>query len=265
MISRRLTKIEKIEILEQFRSGLPVNNLAKKFNCSANTINRTVKTLLTNEEYDSLKEERTKIKKTKIKVSSSENSNQEVGELEVEKIAPQYVSDSEKEMLQYTSNNNKEGKNIALDSKSTISSPAEKNDHFELNSNIGKEDNNNFEEIVPLISAFDFDTKEQKADCKSLDNVTFPEILYMLVDKKVEIEPKLICELPEWSFLPEIELQRRAILLFFNQRTAKRNCSRNQRVIKIPNTNILRLYKTYLLDKGITRLILEDELISLEN
>ena len=32
----------------------------------------------------------------------------------------------------------------------------------------------------------------------------------------------------------------------------------------MPNTMILRKYKTYLLDKGITRLILEDELILLE-
>ena len=87
----------------------------------------------------------------------------------------------------------------------------------------------------------------------------------MLVDKKIELEPLPISELPEWSFLPDNELERQAILLFPNQRTAKRNCSRNQKVIKIPNTSILKNFKSYLLAKGITRLIIEDSLISLEN
>ena len=43
----------------------------------------------------------------------------------------------------------------------------------------------------------------------------------MVVDKKVELELQLISDLPEWNFLPENELQRKAILLFSNQRSAK--------------------------------------------
>jgi len=87
----------------------------------------------------------------------------------------------------------------------------------------------------------------------------------MIVDKKVELELKLISDLPEWSFLPSNELERNAILLFTNQRSAKRSCSRNQRVIKIPNTNIFKLSKSYLISKGITRLILEDSIIAIDN
>ena len=87
----------------------------------------------------------------------------------------------------------------------------------------------------------------------------------MLVDKKVELESQYISDLPEWSFLPATELERLVILLFPNQRSAKRSCSRNQKVIKIPNTDIFEISKSYLLSKGITRLIFEDSLISLEN
>ena len=76
---------------------------------------------------------------------------------------------------------------------------------------------------------------------------------------------KPIAELTEWNFLPETELERQAILLFTNQRSAKRNCSKNQKVIKIPNTSILKNFKAYLLAKGISRLILEDSLISLDS
>ena len=116
-----------------------------------------------------------------------------------------------------------------------------------------------------MVSSFGFEKQEQKVDCKNLDSSTLPEVVYMLVDKKVELEPQPISELPEWGFLPDSELQRRAILLFPNQRTAKRNCSRNQKVIKIENTDVFKISKSYLLSKGITRLILEDSLISLEN
>ena len=123
---------------------------------------------------------------------------------------------------------------------------------------------NNFEEIAPLISDFDFDLSKKKSDFEILNYESLPESVYMIVDKKVELDLKLISDLPEWSFLPDNELERNAILLFSNQRSAKRTCSRNQRVIKIPNTSIFKLSKSYLLAKGITRLILEDSIIGLD-
>ena len=128
-----------------------------------------------------------------------------------------------------------------------------------------KDDENNLAEIVPLLSTFGFETQEQKVDCQNLDKEILPEIVYMLVDKKVELDSQSISDLPEWSFLPENELERNAILLFANQRSAKRICSRNQRVIKVPNTSIFKLSKSYLISKGITRLILDDSIIGLED
>jgi len=125
-----------------------------------------------------------------------------------------------------------------------------------------QESNNQFEEIVPLDSNFDLEKKD--LDFKIFTQEILPESVFMLVDKKVELEVKSIAELPEWSFLPENELKRNAILLFSNQRGAKRSCSKNQRVIKIPNTNVFQVSKYYLLSKGITRLILEDSIIALD-
>ena len=199
MIARRLTKTEKNQILKDFRIGGTANDLAKKYKCSANTINRTVKSFLSNEEYRLLKEERSKIKKDKVGLSRIESHD------------------------------------------------------------------NDFEKIAPLISSIGFEKQEQKVDCQNLEQVNLPEILYMLVDKKIELEIQHISDLPEWGFLPENELKRRVILLFSNQRSAKRNCSRNQKVIKIPNPEVFKISKSYLLSKGITRLIIEDSLISLDN
>ena len=206
------------------------------------------------------------MKTAKIKKSSSEVSNQERENLEADKILINQDLGSKNGKLKIESIDNDECQNSTLETNSIISLPFQNNYNFDTDSNNESQvDDNNFEEIVPLLSTFDFETHDQKIDCQNLDKVTLPESLYMLVDKKVELESQTISELPEWSFLPESELQRRAVLLFPDQRTAKRNCSRNQRVIKIPNTSIFRLSKSYLVAKGITRLILKDSLISLEN
>ena len=234
MISKRLTQDEKNEILQEFRSGGTANLLAIKYNCTANTINRTVKNLLSNDEYLLLKEERAKIKKTKTSLSLAESNNKLLEREEINNSDDLYTTQKEDYSDLKLRNENEESDII-------------------------------FEEIVPLQSSFGFETEQQKVDCMKLDKVNFPESVYMLVDKKVELESQYISDLPEWSFLPATELERLAILLFPNQRTAKRNCSRNQKVIKIPNTDIFEISKSYLLSKGITRLIYEDSLISLEN
>ena len=230
MISRRLTKIQKEEIVEAFRCGVNTKTLAQKYSCSSNTINRTVKKLLSENAYQLLKEERLKSSNKKLESDNKKSDYKEEG------------------FEQLNSFNSSEKK--IYEEEQSIS-----NNEDSINSD--------FEEIVPLIYTFDLEKKE--LDFEILKQDSLPESVYMLVDKKVELEVKSISELPEWSFLPENELKRNAILLFSNQRSAKRSCSKNQRVIKIPNTSVFEVSKSYLFSKGITRLILEDSIISLDN
>ena len=63
MISRRLTETQKVEIVEAYKAGDNTNLIAKKFSCTPNTVNRTVKTLLSESEYTLLKKNRAKISK----------------------------------------------------------------------------------------------------------------------------------------------------------------------------------------------------------
>tara|TARA_Y100001968_G_scaffold327815_1_gene373659 strand:+ start:2601 stop:3368 length:768 start_codon:yes stop_codon:yes gene_type:complete len=254
MISRRLTKTQKAEILEGYKAGDNTNVLAEKFNCTPNTINRTVKTLLSESEYVLLKKKRSKTNNKNEKlldtlIVKEKNTEQDLNiKLNKNSNSPEFEEIS----------------SLAFDSADGLGEDlyAENKDHDMLENNINHE--NNFEEIPPLISSFDFDLDEKKSDFEILNYESLPESVYMIVDKKVELDFKLISDLPEWSFLPDHELQRNAILLFANQRTAKRICARNQRVIKIPNTSIFKLSKSYLISKGITRLILEDSIIGLD-
>ena len=276
MISRRLTKTQKAEILEAYKDGDNTNALAEKYHCTPNTINRTVKTLLTDGEYTLLKKKRSKISNKKERLVDNEKVKQEVKELELGE-ASLLISFKEKikEVDQSVKVNEDPHK---LDVDEIASLDLEDTDEFvedqySVNQKIKDYDkdknnqdfNENFEEIAPLVSNFDFDIQKQKSDFEILDYECLPESVYMIVDKKVELELQLISDLPEWSFLPDNELQRKAILLFANQRSAKRICSRSQRVIKIPNTSIFKISKSYLISKGITRLILDDLIIGLED
>ncbi len=270
MISRRLTKTQKTEILEAYKSGDNTNLIAKKYNCTPNTINRTVKTLLSDNEYTLLKKTRAKIGNKNEKMVNNKTVKEQKEELKEvislkEKVKEDdlILKDNEESNVasfdQISSLGLSESDDLVEDSRSKDLAP--KNYDIDDDQNV----DNNFEEIAPLLNGFDFDQEKQKSDFEILNYESLPESVYMIVDKKVELDLQPISDLPEWSFLPENELKRNAILLFVNQRSAKRICSRNQRVIKIPNTSVFKLSKQYLISKGITRLILEDSIIGLDD
>ncbi len=270
MISRRLTKTQKAEILEAYKSGDNTNLIAKKYNCTPNTINRTVKTLLSENEYTLLKKTRAKIGNKNEKMVNNKTLKEQKEDLKEvislkEKVKEDdlILKDNEESNVasfdQISSLGLSESDDLVEDSRSKDLAP--KNYDIDDDQNV----DNNFEEIAPLLNGFDFDQEKQKSDFEILNYESLPESVYMIVDKKVELDLQPISDLPEWSFLPENELQRNAILLFSNQRSAKRICSRNQRVIKVPNTSVFKLSKSYLISKGITRLILEDSIIGLED
>ena len=43
----------------------------------------------------------------------------------------------------------------------------------------------------------------------------------MLVDKKIELEIKVLKDFPEWEFLPQDDLNRKTIEIFFDLNIAK--------------------------------------------
>ena len=96
-----------------------------------------------------------------------------------------------------------------------------------------------------------------------IDDVDFPKIVYMIVDKKIELETKYLKEYPEWQFLSEKELNRKTIEIFVDIKVARRFCNKDQKVIKIPNTSVFKLVAPLLLDKGISRIVNSDKLIAL--
>ena len=85
----------------------------------------------------------------------------------------------------------------------------------------------------------------------------------MVVDKKIELEIKYLKDFPNWQFLSNEELNRKTIEIFNDLKVAKRFCNKEQKVIKVSNTDVFRLVAPILLSKGISRIVNSDKLIAL--
>ena len=121
---------------------------------------------------------------------------------------------------------------------------------------------NPFMEIIPL--NFEIENTIQK-DLSSvpISDVDFPNVVFMVVDKKIELETKYLRDYPDWQFLSKEELDRKTIEIFFDLKLAKKICTREQKVIKVPNPNVFRIVAPLLLNKGISRIVSSDKLIAL--
>ena len=119
-----------------------------------------------------------------------------------------------------------------------------------------------FTEITPL--NYEIDNAVQK-DLSSIpiSDIELPNTVYMIVDKTIELEIKYLRDYPDWQFLSNEDLDRKTIEIFFDMKLAKRFCNKEQKIIKVPNTNVFRIVAPLLLSKGISRIVSADKLISL--
>ena len=122
--------------------------------------------------------------------------------------------------------------------------------------------NQEFFEIKPLTDGVEFQ-KQRDISSEPIENVELPKVLYMVIDQKLELDPKPLRDYPDWSFLPEEDLNRNTLEVFSDQSLAKRSCSKNQKMIKIPNPHVFILASPKLKSKGISRIVFGDLLLSL--
>ena len=120
----------------------------------------------------------------------------------------------------------------------------------------------NFVELAPLDYEID-NVPRKELTSVPIQEIEFPKIVYMIVDKNIELEIKLLKDYPDWEFLPTEDLNRKTIEIYFDLKRAKRFCNKDQKVIKVPNTDVFRIAAPILISKGISRIVSADQLISL--
>ena len=85
----------------------------------------------------------------------------------------------------------------------------------------------------------------------------------MIIAKEFELEVKYLKDFPDWQFLAKDELNRKTIEIYLDSKIAKRFCKKEQKVIKVPNSNVFRIVAPLLQSRGITRIVSADQLIAL--
>ena len=232
-MAKRLTEKEKYEILKSFKSGKSVDLLSEDYNCNKLTITRNLKKSLGELEYKELinknKSHIGKPKKIKSTVSKSKDNG------------PSNI------------NLNHESSNKVSEASQILEENRDYSDFSPLES---------FFEIVPLNYEIE-NLPRKELSSVPLSEVNFPKVVYMVVDKKIELEIKLLKDFPEWDFLPLADLNRKTIEIFFDLNLAKRSCNKEQKVLKVPNTDVFRITAPILIEKGISRIVCAENLIAL--
>ena len=135
----------------------------------------------------------------------------------------------------------------------------EQNKTLSINS---EEQEFNFVELTPIDYEIDNFSRKELSSIP-IQEIEFPNVVYMIVSKNIELEIKLLKDFPDWEFLPEEDLKREAIEIYFDSKSAKRACSKEQKVIKVPNTEVFRIVSPILISRGISRIVSAEKLIAL--
>ena len=227
ILAKRITVKQKEEIIRLFKSGINIDQISKKFNCTKLTVSRNLKNNLDEVTYKKLlaaSKSNNKLIKNKIQKFTDTNDNINQNNLNLQ-------------------NNNLE--EIA-------------------NGDIGEEflRKSEFIEIAPL--NYDIENTSQLEFASiPINEIDFPRIVFMIVDNKVELEIKYLQDYPKWHFLSQEELKRKTIEIYFDLKVAKSFCGKEQKVIKVPNPSVFKIVAPILLSRGISRIVSPDKLIAL--
>jgi lambda repressor-like predicted transcriptional regulator len=97
-----------------------------------------------------------------------------------------------------------------------------------------------------------------------LSQATLPRTCYIVIDKFAELIVRPLKDFADLGQISSEEIQQRTLPIFDNHRVAKRfSNQRTQRVIKVPDSRVFYKTTQHLRSKGITRLLVDGNIYSL--
>jgi hypothetical protein len=222
-LAKRLSEKQKEEIKINFLDNQSVEILSEKFNCTKTTIIRNLKKSLGEKKYKEIL-----------------NRSNEPFDIEGENL----LENDNKQTFEENIIKKTEDTSIGISNEDKISP-------FE-----------SFIEITPLDHDFE-DVSQKDISSIPLSEIKLPNMVFLIVKKEIELETKYLKDYPEWQFLPQNDLKRKTIEIHFDLKTAKRMCNKDQKVIKVPNTDVFRIVAPILMSRGISRIVTAENLISI--
>ena len=254
MAPARLSDSQKQELVSQFKAGVTAAALAEEFGCSPNTVSRTVKALLSPEEYDSLKQKRSGRGAAAAAAKEDEPKAEAAVKTEAVPEAPSPEAELEAdEPLEGSSS-------LALDDADDFGADDSDEELDELS-----DDDSAVETFVAIAPLPGLGVIDSGAPCvsKPLVDGSLPSTVYLLVDREVELKGTPVKNFSELGAVADTEMEQQAIALFSNPRQAKRQCGRSQRVIKVPDSGVFGRTAPFILAQGISRIVLEGSLYAI--
>ena len=256
MAPARLSDSQKQELVSQFKAGVTAAALAEAFGCSPNTVSRTVKALLSPQEYESLKQKRSGRGAAAVaaKAKADEPKPEAAAKTEAATEAPSPEAELEAdEPLEGSSS-------LALDDADDFGADDSDEELDELS-----DDDSAVETFVAIAPLPGLGVIDSGAPCvsKPLVDGSLPSTVYLLVDREVELKGTPVKNFSELGAVADTEMEQQAIALFSNPRQAKRQCGRSQRVIKVPDSGVFGRTAQFILAQGISRIVLEGSLYAI--
>ena len=222
-MKKKVSEIQKKQIKELFLKGESIQELSNIFQFSIQTITRQLKIIMGENTF----------KEFKKNLSNKKQNN---------KLSNKLIEN-----------------NLFIEENINFKEAKQDDNYINLNDSVEQQ---NFFEILPVLEDINLD-KQKDLSSEHISEVDLPQTVYMIVDKKIELEIKLLKDYPDWEFLPKDDLNRKTIEIYFDIKIAKRLCNKEQRVIKVPNTDVFRITAPILLSRGISRIVSVDKLIAL--
>jgi transposase-like protein len=286
MSSRKLSESDKSDIIDLYRQpGETTLTLASRYGVSSSTISRILKSTLSEEEYESLIQQKRSGRfvpsdpdpmdekesgdrplavpaKRRIRLRSASDAGEEEDQNELELPLsdfddryPSIETSALKEIL---------GEDL-LDEEDDEEDEEDEEDDEELDDEDEDDDADDDEEWgddEPLLRRSQL-RPSTLVEVLPLAEAELPKICYVVVDKGGELITRPLKEFAELGQIPPQESYERTLPVFDNHRVARRFSARNQRVIKVPDGQMLQKTSVYLQSKGITRLLIDGQVYSL--
>ena len=263
MTRSKLSASDREELIRLFKETTEtITSLANRFQVSISTARRVLKTQLSAEEYEEIVSNRLEGRHSKKMVAQAlPEAAIEVDEQaevvdpatevdEPAKIAPPIRRPKRRSRRRTSSASEDTGSTVSIEREFEISDTAPPEDEVEP-SPVPTGDST-FESASPL-------------EVLPIDTVTLPNQCYLVVDRSAELITPPLKDFSELGTIPIAEESAKTLPIFANHKIASRFSRRSQRIIKVPNSDILKKTYPMLTAKGVERILFEGKVFSLVN
>ena len=277
MSASQFTESQKAQMVEQYRAGDSSVVVGKRFGCSDRTVMRFVRDRLGPAEFEALKQQNRRrpvqphtTPSTPDPAAAPQNHPSAARNKPASGGTGQLTESQKVQMVeQYRAGNSSVvvGKRFGCSDRTVMRLVRARLDSAELAAlkehNRKRSSQTHATPAVRNPNATEADQRREAAQAANLDLNRLPSPLYLLVDRSVELQPQTLGSLHHLGPLHTDEQQRQGLVLFSNVRQARRQCRRNQRIVKLADPKLLGKTAPHLLAQGISRLVIEGALYAL--